>query len=115
MNYGHNTNECDVLKDEIERLVRAGHLQKYVKEEGAQTRSSPREKSLRRSPEQSYQRDDQSQRHNRSRSCGHEHERSIWGHINTISGDFEGGGASSSARRKHLMSLKIVHMVDRQP
>ena len=28
--YGHNTDECQTLKDEIEMLIRRGHLSCYV-------------------------------------------------------------------------------------
>lgn len=40
-NHGNSTNECTTMKDEIERLVRAVYLQKYVKEGGAKIRSPP--------------------------------------------------------------------------
>ncbi|WVZ06026.1 hypothetical protein V8G54_019372 [Vigna mungo] len=41
-NRGHTTVECFTLKDEIERLIRGGHMQKFV-EERTQTKSHTRE------------------------------------------------------------------------
>ncbi|KOM31676.1 hypothetical protein LR48_Vigan01g123100 [Vigna angularis] len=45
LNRGHIIEECDVLKDEIERLIRGDHLHKFVEEEGTRIRSPPRGKS----------------------------------------------------------------------
>ncbi|XP_047155420.1 uncharacterized protein LOC124826604 [Vigna umbellata] len=109
LNRGHTIEECDELQDEIERLVRAGHLQKYVEKEREIEQEALREKSQHRSPERSYQ------RHYRSRNRSHEHDRSVSGHINTISGGFARGGSSSSARRRQLRNLKTVHTVKRKP
>ena len=30
---GHNTVKCNVLRDEIERLIRAGHFRKFLENE----------------------------------------------------------------------------------
>ncbi|XP_017416619.1 uncharacterized protein LOC108327426 [Vigna angularis] len=114
-NHGHSTEECTLVKDEIERLVRAGYLQKYVREEGAKMRSPLRGRASCRSPEQPSRKDNRRRRHSRSHSRDHEQERSVRGRIDTISGGFEGGGTSSSAQKRHLRSLKTVCMVDRQP
>ncbi|CAA0806554.1 Unknown protein, partial [Striga hermonthica] len=50
--YGHNTNDCRHLKDEIERLIRAGHLKEFV------IRDRPRGKERRRCREDSVARSD---------------------------------------------------------
>ncbi|XP_014492254.1 uncharacterized protein LOC106754709 [Vigna radiata var. radiata] len=81
LNHGHTTEECGALRDEIERLIRAGHLQKFVKEERSQRRSPPRGRSLRRSPGRSYQREEHGKKYNRSRSQDREQERSVRGRI----------------------------------
>ncbi|XP_017434642.1 uncharacterized protein LOC108341476 [Vigna angularis] len=52
MNHDHDTEECHMVKDELERLIRAGYLQNYVKEKTASRATTPhRKESSRRSPE----------------------------------------------------------------
>ncbi|XP_017416404.1 uncharacterized protein LOC108327183 [Vigna angularis] len=108
LNRGHTTEECNILKDEIERLIRGGHLQQFIKKERNQTRSPTREIG------RSHQKTERGHRHNRNRSRSCERDRSVRRYINTISGGFAGGGTSSSARKRHLRRLKTVHMVDRK-
>ncbi|CAA0833859.1 Unknown protein, partial [Striga hermonthica] len=50
--YGHNTEDCRNLKDEIERLIRAGHLKEFV------IHNRPRGKERRRCREDSVARSD---------------------------------------------------------
>ncbi|XP_014524405.1 uncharacterized protein LOC106780622 [Vigna radiata var. radiata] len=52
-NCGHTIEECLTLKDEIERLIRGGHLQKFVGER-TRTKSPTKEKSQRRETDRSY-------------------------------------------------------------
>ncbi|XP_052728545.1 uncharacterized protein LOC128195325 [Vigna angularis] len=66
-NRGHTTEECITLKNEIERLVRAGHLRKYIQE-------------ARRSPERAYRKNER--RRDYSRSPARHRERSARGVIN---------------------------------
>ncbi|XP_017428565.1 uncharacterized protein LOC108336606 [Vigna angularis] len=113
-NHGHNTEDCNIVRDEIERLVRAGYLQKYVKGEAHREISPPRRGTSHRSPKRLSHRDDRQGQRSRSRTRDLVRERLVRGRINTISGGFAGGGASSSACKRHLRSLKTVHMVDRQ-
>ncbi|XP_047158822.1 uncharacterized protein LOC124829371 [Vigna umbellata] len=59
MNHGHDTEECNMVKDELERLIRVGYLQNYVKERTSTRVATPnRKESSRRSPERSPPRDD---------------------------------------------------------
>jgi len=52
--HGHITGECAALKDKIEELIQAGHLQRYVarrrqyrrRQERSPRRRSPRQKSI---------------------------------------------------------------------
>ncbi|XP_047180350.1 uncharacterized protein LOC124847012 [Vigna umbellata] len=104
LNIGHNTEDCTVLKDKVEELIRAGHLRRFVKEE-RKVRSPPRRSRVERSDRREDRRPDR--RRSRSRS----HDRSLRGTINTISGGFA-GGSLASARKRNLRELKSVHMVD---
>ncbi|XP_047171487.1 uncharacterized protein LOC124839644 [Vigna umbellata] len=116
MNHGHDTEECNIVKDELERLIRAGYLQNYVKERTSTRVATPnRKESSRHSLERSPPRDDRQRRRSRSQPRRSERERSVRGRIDTISGGFAGGGSSASARKRHLRQLKSVHMVDRKP
>ncbi|XP_047169236.1 uncharacterized protein LOC124837821 [Vigna umbellata] len=114
-NHGHDTEECNIVKHEIERLVRAGYLRKYIKGEAPRATSPNRRGTSRRSLERSSRIGDQQRRRSRSRTRDPERERSVRGRINTISEGFAGGGASAFARKRHLISLKTMHIVDQQP
>ncbi|XP_014496173.1 uncharacterized protein LOC106757853 [Vigna radiata var. radiata] len=96
-NRGHTTEECTTLKDKLENLVQAGHLQKFVQryKRGASN-------VIRHKGERSHQPD-------RSRSRSRSRERVTRGVINTISGGFAGGGSSVSARKRHLRGLHHVN------
>ncbi|XP_017413262.1 uncharacterized protein LOC108324847 [Vigna angularis] len=76
-NHGHTTEDCITLKNEIESLVRAGHLRRYIKD----TRSLPREGYLQRSPERTYRKDKRRWIYSRSPNC-HHREQSLRGVIN---------------------------------
>ncbi|XP_017416695.1 uncharacterized protein LOC108327512 [Vigna angularis] len=92
MNHGHDTEECNLVKDELERLIRAGYLQNYVKDRISTRATTPHRKDpSRRSPERSPPRDDRRRRRSRSQPRRTERERSVRGRIDTISGGFAGG------------------------
>ncbi|XP_014490793.1 uncharacterized protein LOC106753489 [Vigna radiata var. radiata] len=110
-NRGHSTEGCQRLKDEIERLVHAGYLREFVKVETNQRGRSPRK--IRRSPDPSHRKTERSQ--GRSRSRFRKRDTTSRGRIDTISGGFVGGGASSSARKRHLQNLRSVHTIVRNP
>ncbi|XP_014522777.1 uncharacterized protein LOC106779220 [Vigna radiata var. radiata] len=116
---GHTTESCQTLKDELEKLIRAGHLREFVKEESTRAGHSPRKS--RRSPDHIQQKGNHSRdrshsppRH-RSRSRPRERDLMVKGGIDTISGGFVGRGASSSAQKRHLRRLHSVHSVVRNP
>ncbi|GAA0138840.1 hypothetical protein LIER_00506 [Lithospermum erythrorhizon] len=76
--HGHDTNDCRVLKAEIEKLIRRGHLTDFVRER------SP--KSLWDSPRRNVK--------PRSQSPPR-----VTGLIDTISGGLAGGGDTSNSRK----------------
>ncbi|XP_047163915.1 uncharacterized protein LOC124833464 [Vigna umbellata] len=93
MNHGHDTEECNMVKDEVERLIRAGYLQNYVKDRISTRATTPHHKDpSRRSPERSPPKDDRRRRRSRSQPRRTERERSVRGRIDTISGGLAGGG-----------------------
>ncbi|XP_017428573.1 uncharacterized protein LOC108336613 [Vigna angularis] len=92
VNHGHDTEECNLVKDELERLIRACYLQNYVKDRISTRATTPHRKDpSRRSPERSPPRDDRRRRRSRSPPRRTERERSVRGRIDTISGGFAGG------------------------
>ncbi|XP_059659077.1 uncharacterized protein LOC132305453 [Cornus florida] len=80
--HGHNTEDCFDLKNQIENLVRKGHLRKFTTENGKGGSNPAREG-----------RDDRPPQHQ------------PMGEIKVISGGFAGGGETSSARRAHARSI----------
>ncbi|XP_017426238.2 uncharacterized protein LOC108334816 [Vigna angularis] len=91
MNQGHDTEECNMVKDELERLIRAGYLQNYIKDRVSTRAATPRcGDPSRRSPQRSHPRDDRPRRRSRSPPRRTERERSVRGRIDTISGGFSG-------------------------
>ncbi|XP_017405587.1 uncharacterized protein LOC108319079 [Vigna angularis] len=67
LNHGHDTEECNMVKYELKRLIRAGYLQKYIKERTSTRAATPcRKETSRRSPERSPPRDDRRRRRSRS-------------------------------------------------
>lgn len=100
-NKGHTTEDCVTLKDKIESLVQAGHLQRFVQRGGTSSRIVGRS-SLR--PDRPIK-DPHKRQQSRSKSPGC----SVRGVINTISGGFAGGGSTSDSRKRHLRSLNSVY------
>ncbi|XP_014522212.1 uncharacterized protein LOC106778739 [Vigna radiata var. radiata] len=115
----HPVNGCQTLKDELEKLIRAGHHREFVKEDSGRAGHSPRK--TRRSPEQAKRKGNHSRDRSRSppshrtRSRPRERDPIVKGKVDTILGGFARGGASSSARKRHLRSLRRVHSVVRNP
>ncbi|XP_017438372.1 uncharacterized protein LOC108344437 [Vigna angularis] len=75
-NHGHNTEDCITLKNEIESLIRAGHLRRYIKEARY---DPPEEGYARRNPDLSSRKDER--RHDYNRSPSRRRERSVRGVI----------------------------------
>ena len=81
--HGHRTDDCIQLRKGIEYLIRRGYLSRYVASEGQEQVQPPPPHKL--TPAQ---------------------HQSPLGEIHVISGGFNGGGESSSARKAHLRSIK---------
>ena len=81
--HGHRTDDCIHLKNEIEFLIRRGHLRRYVAPEDRNQAPSP-------PPHQ---------------PAPTQHQQPL-GEINVISEGFFGGGESSSTRKAHLCSIR---------
>nr|XP_027102795.1 uncharacterized protein LOC113724047 [Coffea arabica] len=105
---GHETEDCNDLKREIENLIRQGHLKQFVRKDGSFGRSASHRES--RGPRREDRRDtkfncrgpeDQKgdQRPPRDGSPGYGP--NIAGVINTISGGPTGGDSQSSRKRTY--------------
>ncbi|XP_017413241.1 uncharacterized protein LOC108324825 [Vigna angularis] len=78
LNIGHITEDCTVLRDKVEELIRAGHLRRFGKDERV-GRSLPKRGRTKRTDKRDNRRPDHKQ--SRSRS----HDQPLRGVINTIS------------------------------
>ena len=88
--YDHDTNDCITLKDEIESLIRKGKLSKYKWYEEQKEHEEHDRRARSWSP---WQRD----------NCKtNTDENQILSTVETISGDFTGGGLSNNVWKQHL-------------
>ncbi|XP_059639573.1 uncharacterized protein LOC132281943 [Cornus florida] len=87
--HGHNTEDCFDLKNQIENLVRKGHLRKFTTRNGKGGSNPDREG-----------RDDRPPQHQ------------PMGEIKVISGGFAGGGETSSARKAHVRRIQSFSEVN---
>ncbi|GAA0185655.1 hypothetical protein LIER_32943 [Lithospermum erythrorhizon] len=87
--HGHDTDECQIWKAEIEKLIRRGQLREFVKKDQAGSPRKPRELSPRRHTNK--------RRQERSSDVSPR----ITGRIDTISGGIASGGDTSNTRRKY--------------
>ncbi|MCI44464.1 hypothetical protein A2U01_0065703, partial [Trifolium medium] len=85
---GHDTEDCYRLRAIIEKLIKGGHLKRYLERRSHRNESSSRQRSL-KSP----------RKQNSDKDKGKETTSHV---INTISGGFSGGGESNSARKKYV-------------
>ncbi|XP_016164581.1 uncharacterized protein LOC107607112 [Arachis ipaensis] len=95
--HGHNTDDCIIAKDLLERLARQGHLDKYISSH-TQRRAPP-------SGDQSLV-----TQHGRDRDRpNNSHPELPTRTINCISGGFAGGGATSSARKRSYRAILSIN------
>ncbi|XP_025611902.1 uncharacterized protein [Arachis hypogaea] len=95
--HGHNTDDCVVAKDLLEKLARQGHLDKYI---GSHIQKRGSSSTANDVPEQHRGKE-------KTPSGQYERPRGI---INCISGGYASGGYSSSARKR---SFRAICSVDR--
>jgi hypothetical protein len=91
---GHDTEDCYRLRDIIEELIKAGHLDKYLEGRSSKEESSGK-KTPARSPKKNL--DDRG----KARDSTHHV-------INTIVGGFSGGDESNAARKRYLRQVNHV-------
>ncbi|XP_020209122.1 uncharacterized protein LOC109794071 [Cajanus cajan] len=112
-NYGHTTNEWRTLRDRIEELIQAGHPGHYIhRQPGSRGgpggrgrgrgRGSGARTDLPTGPQQNANGAVQAEISQETKPTP------LRGIINTIAGGFAGGGASSSARKRHLRSINCA-------
>ena len=100
--YGHRTDDCIQLRNEIEYLIRRGYLRRFIASEG-QAQSQAQAQHPPPPPQQ----------------VTTQHQQPL-GEIHVISGGFVGGGESSSARKAYLRNIRSgeimeVQAVSKQP
>ncbi|XP_072077923.1 uncharacterized protein [Arachis hypogaea] len=100
--HGHNTDDCIIAKDLLERLARQGHLDKFIGGHMQRRLSAPGDQGS-------------AAQHNRDRDRpNHNHPELPSRTINCISGGFAGGGATSSARKRSYRAILSIN-TDQSP
>ncbi|GAV72473.1 hypothetical protein CFOL_v3_15961, partial [Cephalotus follicularis] len=92
--HGHDTEECRQLKNQIEDLIRKGHLRKYVDRDAPQGRREQRREEAPRQQEEQQQQQQQP-----------------IGVIHTISGGVASGGDDSNARKAYGRQSLAVQQI----
>ncbi|GAV59239.1 hypothetical protein CFOL_v3_02770 [Cephalotus follicularis] len=90
--HGHDTEECMQLKNQIEDLIRKGHLRKYVDRDAPQGRREQRREEAPRQQEE-------------------QHQQQPRGVIHTISGGVASGGDHTNARKAYGRQSLAVQQV----
>ncbi|XP_015947439.1 uncharacterized protein LOC107472422 [Arachis duranensis] len=93
--HGHNTDDCVVAKDLLERLARQGHLDKFIGSHIQKRGTSSTTNDL----------PDQNRGKEKASSNQYERPRGI---INCISGGYASGGYSNSARKRSFRAMCSV-------
>ncbi|XP_077222110.1 uncharacterized protein LOC143855951 [Tasmannia lanceolata] len=96
--HGHDTNECRHLKEEIELLIKRGHLRNYIKG-GGQDKREPQASSPPRAP---------------TSPPGIEPSFEPVEVITTIVGGLARRGSSSAARKAYARQVNTVHIPDKK-
>ena len=94
--YGHRTDDCIQLKREIEYLIRRGYLRRFISLENQPQNQAQNQALAQQPPPQ-------------PRQMTTQHQQPL-GEIQVISGEFAGGGESSSARKAHLRSIRSTEI-----
>ncbi|XP_016173707.1 uncharacterized protein LOC107616237 [Arachis ipaensis] len=92
--FGHTTDDCIVAKDLLERLARQGLLDKYVESQKARRASSDREENKQTVTDK-----------NKTEQTTPDPPRGIISHI---SGEYVGGGETSSARKRSYRAMLAI-------
>ncbi|XP_071933541.1 uncharacterized protein [Coffea arabica] len=105
---GHETEDCNDLKREIENLIRQGYLKQFVRKDGGFNRSAshrenrgPRREDRRDTKLQCRGPEDQKRDQRPPRDGSPGYGPNIVGVINTISGDPTGGDSQNSRKRTY--------------
>ncbi|GAU32570.1 hypothetical protein TSUD_218280 [Trifolium subterraneum] len=88
---GHDTERCFRLRDQIEELIRSGHLRKFLEDAAKGQIAFPKQ-----TPNQQKGEGDSRNKGEKQRVA-----------FNTISGGFAGGGESNSARKGYVRKSKF--------
>ncbi|XP_016164515.1 uncharacterized protein LOC107607040 [Arachis ipaensis] len=95
--HGHNTDDCVIAKDLLERLARQGYLDKFISGHMQRRAPPPGDQSS-------------ATQHNRDRDRpNNNHHELPTRTINCISGGFAGGGATSSARKRSYRAILSIN------
>ncbi|XP_020240273.1 uncharacterized protein LOC109819092 [Cajanus cajan] len=112
--HGHSTENCFVLRRQIERLIKEGRLKKFLARKQEEGSSDRRHRRAQDDTRRDRHRERTPPKDTPTKSS-EVHQQAIHGDFNTVVGGFAGGGVTSAARKRYMRSFLLMSEICRPP